>query len=306
MNQKHSEKCLIRKFVVFILAIAFIALNIQPQSYVSAASKPDISKPVELKWYVVGNDQPADMDIVEDEINNYLKEKINATLKLTTYTWGDDFECKMAAKVASGEPFDITYTASWALDYIKNSKNGAFVDVTNMMDTYAPKTKALLGKNILKGAKVNGRLYAIPTLNSSTYKSYGIILNKGLVSKYKVDTSKIKKISDLEPIFKKIKAKDPKIVDFYPFDTSGYDSIYETLNFEKLVENRTPGAVKCDGKSTKVINEYESSDAKALFSLMHKWYKSGYISHTIPTEFDYNNYQYFENNYSNIFAFYSN
>lgn len=84
------------------------------------------------------------------------------------------------------------------------------MDITNMMDTYAPKTKALLNENMLKGAKVNGKLYAIPTYNSSSSKTYGILLNKKLATKYKVDTTKIKKLSDLEPILKNLKQRNQK------------------------------------------------------------------------------------------------
>ncbi len=303
MNQKKLGKLRFKNLIVLLLAMSFITLSVTSQSSVTAAAKVDISKPVQLKWYVVGNGQQTDIDLVEDEINKYLKEKLNATLKLTTYTWGDDFENRMASKIASGTEFDITFTANWALDYIKNSKNKAFVDITNMMDTYAPKTKALLGKNILKGAKVNGRLYAIPSY-SNNFTSYGVLLNKDMVTKYNVDTSKIKKLSDLEPIFKKIKAKEPKVIEFYPFDYYGTDTIYDSLGFEKLARNRVPGAVKRDGKSTKVINDYDSSDAKALFSLMHKWYKSGYIKNNIPSDiFSDDREEFFDNNVSNIFAF---
>lgn len=305
MNQKKLGKLRFKKFIVLLLTMSFITLSVTSQSSVTAASEPDISKPVELKWYVLGNGPEKDIDMVENAVNKYIKNKINATLKLNTLSWGDDFENKMAAKIASREEFDITFTAYWALDYAKNAKKGAFFDITNMMDTYAPKTKAFLGEKTIKGAKVDGKLYAIPTFSPSRVNCYGVLLNKRLVSKYKVDTSKIKKLSDLEPIFKKIKAKEPKIIDFYPFDTSGSDSIYETLNFERLGDIRTPGSVKSDGKSTKVINDFESSEAKALFSLMNKWYKSGYISHTIPSEYDYDNYEFFKKNNSNIFAFYS-
>ena len=286
--------------MVLLLAISFFALNLPEQFTVIAASEPDTSKQVELKWFVIGNDQQADTIMVEKAVNKYLKDKINATLKLTTVSWGD-FEDEMAVKVASGEEYDITFTASWAINYRDYSEMGAFVDVTDMMDTYAPKTKALLGESILKSAEVDGRLYVIPVYHSEIVNDYGILLNKKLVKKYKVDTSKIKKLEDLEATFKKIKAKEPKIINFYPFDEYGSYGIYNILNYDKLVDSKTPGAVLRDGKSTKVINDFDTADAKSLFNLMNKWYKSGYINKSTKA----NDYTFFENNNSNIFAFYS-
>ena len=289
----------LKKSSVLLLALAFLAISISVQSAVSAASTDDTSKSVELRWYVVGNGQQADTDLVLKKVNEYIKSKINATLKLETFMWGSDFENKMVAKIVSGEKFDITFTSNWALNYRNWALKGAFVNITDMLDIYAPETKAILGENLLKGAEVNGKVYAIPTFGTSSAGSYGVLLNKNMVSKYKVDTSKIKKLEDLESTFKKIKANSPKTLDFYPFNQYS-DSIYNTLNYDKLSTANVPGAVKRDGKSTKVVNDFDTSEAKSLFNLMNKWYKSGYINKSTNASDTY-----FENNASNIFAFYS-
>lgn len=300
MFRKYSRRLAFQKLMVLLLTISFLTLNLSEQSIVSAASKPDTSKQVELKWFVVGSGQQADTKMVEKEVNKYLKDKINAILKLTTLTWGEDFENKMAVKVASGEAYDITFTSNWAMNYREYAKAGAFVDITDMMDTYAPKTKALLGKKILESVEVDGKVYALPVYNSEIVNDYGILLNNTLVKKYKIDTSKIKKLNDLEATFKKIKAREPNIINFYPFDEYGSDGIYNILNYDKLYDRKLPGAVLRDGKSTKVINYFDTREAKSLFNLMNKWYKSGYIN-----EYTEADNSYFDNNNSNIFAFYS-
>ena len=295
----------LKKSLVLLLTIAFFAMSISVQSSVSATSKIDTSyPPVELQWYVIGNGQQADTDLVLKKVNEYIEPKLYATLKLETFMWGYDFEDKMAAKIASGENFDITFASYWALNYRDWASKGAFVDITDMMDIYAPKTKAILGENLFKGAEVNGKVYGIPTFGTSSADSYGVLLNKKMVAKYKVDTTKIKKLEDLEPTFKKIKASNPKILDFYPFSQNSnfiYSySIYNTLNYDKLYDANVPGAVKRDGKSTKVVNDFETPEAKSLFNLMNKWYKSGYINKST-----YSSDIYFMKNASNIFAFYS-
>ena len=300
MSQKLFGKTLVKGFMGLFLAISLFTLNLSGQSAVNAASKPDISKQVELKWYVIGSGQQTDTQLVEKEVNKYLKDKINATLKLNTLMWGDDFENKMAVLIAAGERFDITFTANWALNYRRFASIGAFKDITGMMDTYAPKTKALLGENILKGAEVNGKVFAIPVYNANISEYQGILLSKKLVKKYNVDTSKIKKLEDLEAAFRKIKAKEPKIIDFYPFDQFGSYGILNALNYDNIDDIYTPACVKRDGKSTNVINPYETPEAKALFNLMNKWYKSGFISKSATADSSY-----FDSNASNTFAFFA-
>ena len=139
------------------------AATVAPSASTAAATDASKLDPVDLKWYVIGNGQQPDVQSVLDEANKYLKEKLNATLSLTCFLWGDDYEKKMTAKVASGEEFDICFTANWALNYGQNAAKGAFVDITDLIGKYAPKTKAVLGDAIIKGASINGKLYAIPT-----------------------------------------------------------------------------------------------------------------------------------------------
>jgi putative aldouronate transport system substrate-binding protein len=300
MLQKLFTKTFAKRYTGVFLTISLFTLTLSGQYVARADSKPDISRQVELQWYVIGNGRQDDTELVEKEINKYLKDKLNATLKLNTLSWGEDFEQKMNLRIAAGEPFDITFTSSWALNYSKSASIGAFKDITGMLDTYAPKTKAFLGESILKGAKVNGKIYAIPTYNDNTCESQGILLNKKLVEKYKIDTSKIKKIEDVEASFKIIKAKEPKINSFYPFDRSFNYGVLNTLNYDNILSSYTFASVRRDGKSTKVINPYETGEAKSLFGLMNKWYKRGYISKSATAD-----YEYFHSSAKNTFSFFS-
>jgi putative aldouronate transport system substrate-binding protein len=294
-----SKKNLFKAFI-FVITLSLSIINLTGLSAVKANSRIDTSEPVQLRWYVPGNGDQPDIELVENEINKYLKDKINATLSLKTFTWGDDYNNHIAVMLAAGEPFDMCFTSNWTVNYRNYTSFDVFRDLTDMLDTYAPKTKALLGSKILKGAEVNGRVYAIPTYRNDIVGSQGILLNKTLVEKYKIDTSKIKKLEDLEAIFKSVKAKAPKVIDFYPFDYTGSDIILNVINYEKLADNITPGAILRDGKSTKVVNEYETPKGKSLFALMNKWYKQGYISKSS------NNMDFFKKNKTNILAFYSN
>ena len=66
----------------------------------------------EIRWFLLGKPQD-DVASVEKAINDYLKDKINATVKMTTMETGQ-YNQKMSTMVASGEYFDIAFCATWA------------------------------------------------------------------------------------------------------------------------------------------------------------------------------------------------
>ena len=255
-----------------------------PAADSSATEAIDTSKAVELQWYVVGNGQPNDMGKVLEEVNKYLQPKINASLKLNIFTWGDDYENKMSAKIQSGEAFDICSTANWLANYAQNAAKGAFVDLTPLMDKYAPQTKALLGDKVIQGASIDGKLYAIPT-NKEMAHNWGFLVNKDMADKYGIDLSTIKKFEDLEPALKIVKEKAGNGIEC--FQTLTGESAYRILDFEKLVDDTVPGAIYGDGRDTKVVNDFASPEAMSLFQTLNKWYKAGYIRKDADTVTDY-------------------
>jgi len=297
MIKKYSQKSLGLKLITGVLTCLMFLSGLMTLEAVDAAQTVDISKQVKLRWLVIGQGDQTDKKLVESSINKYLKDKINAVLDITTFTWAE-YNQRINLFIAAGEQYDINFTSSWTANY--NQLFEVYRDLTGMLDTYAPKTKALLGDKLLRGARINGGIYALPVYNYNIVDSYGILLNKKLVEKYKIDTAKITKLQDIEPYLKKIKASESGIIGFYPFDSYLSGTVINTLNYDRLLYN-SPAAVKRDGKSTKVENLYETGDAKALFTILNKWYKAGYIPKSTEAT---NNY--YNNNKSKIFAMYSN
>ncbi len=284
-----KAKKLIGLVLVICMAISMVAgcgesaepansTAVAPSTTAAAPSTTAETKaldPVELQWYVVGNGQPKDMDAVLAEVNNYLKPIINTSLKLNIFTWGEDFENKMSAKIQSGEVFDITFTSNWAANYQQNAPKGAFVDLTPMMDQYAPKTKEQLGEDVIKGASIDGKLYAIPTLKEMAH-NWGFLVNKDLADKHGIDLSTIKKFEDIEPALKIIKEKEGAN-GVEAFQTLAGESAYRVLDFEKMADDKVAGAIYGDGRDTKVVNDFATPEAMALYNTLHSWYKAGYI-----------------------------
>lgn len=236
-------------------------------------------KPYEIKWYFVGNGQQKDVKLIEEAANKFLKDKINATIKLQCYSWGSEYNERMQMMIASGEPFDICFTSSWANYYRQNVAKGAFVDITDMVKKYAPKTWKQLHPSFIKGSAIDGRNYAIPA-NKELAHQWGLIFKKDLVDKYKFDLSKIKKLSDIEPLLKIIKENEPGSI---PFQNAGQETAERILDFDLIGDTGTPGVLYNDSKDMKVFNFLESPEMKEYLKTVRKFYLAGYIAKDAAT-----------------------
>ncbi len=237
-----------------------------------AAKEGKSSEPVNLVWYTIGTPQK-DTEKVQEEINKYTKEKINATVTIKQIDWGD-YNQKMQVVINSGEEFDMCFTCSWANDYLTNARKGAFAELDGLLDKYGKETKAAIDPSFLEGARIDGKIYAIPT-NKELGVSPSWVFTKEYVDKYKIDVTKIHSLEDLEPVLKMIKEKEPNVVPFF-----ARKDFTSALNFEKIVD---PVGISLVDSNLKAVNIFETDEMKKNLETMHKFYKAGYINKDAAT-----------------------
>lgn len=159
----------------------------------TANGKVDTSKEVNLVMYLYGGEGVANKNILA-ELNKKLKASINATLEVKYIDWGD-INTKYPLLWTAGEQFDMAYVASGAaVPYATLAKQDALVDITGMIDTYAPKLKTELTSR-WNSVKVNDKIYAVPN-NYSEYTAYGFVTRKDIMDKNNIKN--ISSISDME------------------------------------------------------------------------------------------------------------
>lgn len=228
--------------------------------------------PVELKWYLVGGEQK-DKDMVLAEMNKIIQPKINATLNIVSYDWGS-YEQKMQLLVASGDSYDLCFTASWWFNYLQNVSKGAFLAIDSLMNEYAPNATKQIPENVWKTVKVKGKTYGFPNYQIEAFQD-AIAIQKKYVDKYNFDISTVKKIQDLEPLLVSV-AQNEK--DVYPIDiNTSNQTIYfmRSLGIEELAGTYMPGAILANDKDARVINQYETQEVKDLFTTARSWYLKG-------------------------------
>jgi raffinose/stachyose/melibiose transport system substrate-binding protein len=79
-----------------------------------------------------------------------------------------------------------------------------------VMDWKGSKLAGLAPKSLLEGAKVAGKQVGVP----ATVEAFGLLYNKTVLDKAKVDPKKIKTRADLEAAFKKVEASGAKAMRF--------------------------------------------------------------------------------------------
>lgn len=177
----------------------------------ASASKVDISKEVKLKMYLIG-DKPKDADLVYAEVNKLLKQDINATVDAQFLSWAE-WKQKYPLLFASGEDFDLIFTANWA-QYTTQAGKGGFLELTkDMMNKYMPKTAASMYPEAWEQAKIGGKVLMLP-YNYKEIQGIFTLLRGDLLEKYGLNANDLMKDSKSLEKYYEAFAKNEKMTSF--------------------------------------------------------------------------------------------
>jgi len=238
----------------------------------SAAPEPEkpALEPVELSWYVVGNPQK-ETDLVEDAVAEYLKDTLNCRVKINYFDWGA-YEQKMNVMIATGDEFDLCFTANWMVNFIQNAGKGAWADITDLVDQYAPKVKEKYAQ-YLDACKVKGRLYGIP-YNMSGFGAQGAVyIRQDMIDKYNLDVSSLKSYEDLEPFYDQILANEKGMT---PLCMAGNISFFNYW-FDQPDMSIPSLGVKYDDQTCTVVDTDNDPLVIKDRELTRKWMLKGYM-----------------------------
>jgi len=244
--------------------------------------------PVTLKMYLLGG-KPVDNDLVYAEVNKKLKEKIKVTLDVSYMDWGD-WATKYPILFASGENFDLIYTANWA-QYGDTATKKGFKELTeDMLKTFAPKTWADEPKNAWDQAKINGKIYMVPS-NANEYNHKVIYYRGDLAEKYNLP--EIKTTADLDK-YMDVVAKNEKSIKPMAF-LAGYPlqmmMFNDTFEYSRVLgESNYLFVNKTTDTSGKLYNITELPEYTQYLNQVNDWAKRGFwskddiLSKTIPED----------------------
>lgn len=262
---------LILSFLSFLLLSRFSPPTEKTVKQNLAENMSSNLPPYHIVWYHINAPQK-DTNLVLKEVNKYLKEKINATLEIRLIDW-QYYDREIDAIIASGEPYDICFTAAYKNNYAQNAANGSFIELDLLLKEHGQGILKILNPLFLEGARIKGKIYAVPA-NKEIAHQNAVIFNKKYVEKYGFDLSKISSFYDIEPMLEVIKEREPGIM---PYAIQSAYNNSPSLPFDSIIEN-IPGALYYDNRTGyKVINQFDTPEYKKYFSTMRRWYLAGYI-----------------------------
>ena len=255
----------------------------ESQAPEAEAAGPDISQEVTLVMYLIG-DRPVDNDEVFAKINERLKAEINATIDVKFMSWSE-YEQKYPLIFASGEDWDIIYTADWCFYNAQASKQGFYEITQEALETYAPMTAETMYPEAWEQAKVNDKVYMLP-MNYKEITAYVYMARGDLMDKYGI--SSVSTLDEAESYMDAIVKNEPSLI---PIDVGSdydklflYDRMYKKANWESEEKVIAIGpwqvmaSVSEVDDEVKVMGSYDYPAFKDTIERLKDWKDRGFWS----------------------------
>lgn len=243
----------------------------------------DTSQRVELQFYMLGN-APKDLSKVEAQINEWLIEDLNATVKFNYTTW-TDWDQKYRLLLSTGQDVDLIFTAEWT-QYQQYAKNGAFLALDELLPIASPKLYEYVPQDMWEAVKIDGSIYTVPAI----YKEYvtgGFVWREDLRAKY--DLPKPVDIQSFEAYLAGIKQNEPNM---QPLALGG--AIDQTLEdsytdfYRQRVGALPYGLYASYSDPSNMVGYWGSEEHLADLIVYKSWADKGYFSKNELNETDTN------------------
>lgn len=145
-----------KRHLLLFLIVMLVAVPLA--SCGPSASGPAGGEPVELIW-IMGNpgQVPPDQAMVEEKLNEISVEELN--VKVTTLYYDNE---RTQLAMSAGDEWDIVFTCEWFNNFPTQARAGYFADLTDLLPTVTPDLYATMPEIVWEGAKVDGKILAIP------------------------------------------------------------------------------------------------------------------------------------------------
>ncbi len=255
-----------------VSSVLICTLVLSAASCVGNNEKDPESDEITLTWYVPGNKQN-DMAAVMEEANKIVEPAIGAKIDLKmidTFAFKEKINMMMAAS----EQFDLVFTGA-GNSYSECAQKGGLLDITDMIDKYAPKLRDIVTDYAFKEVTIDGKIYGIPNMQIMAGER-AIFVQKKYAEEYGLDPDSIQKPEDLEPFLAWVHEKYP---DLYPYNPGQGLGVWDCMNYTEL--EYTIGYSYLDlidgDNKIKAVWIRETEDDQQAINTLREWYLKGYI-----------------------------
>jgi len=258
-----------------------------PSGTNSSTPAPSALPETTLTLYIPGT-APKDETQIEDKVNEYLKDKINAKIDLRIIDWGN-YDNTVRLNISSREVMDIIFTASWN-GHVANVANGGFLALNDPSGPYGDLLKDYgqgivdaLPPIVLANSQIKGKNYGMPTYKEMAEEG-GIIYRTDVAEELGLTAQldAVKTIADLEPILQTVKDKKPDWTPLFLRKGENFNAHYFG-KYDYFGDSEVEGMLFKDGTDTKVVMSVESDKYKEIATLTHNLFKKNLVNADAPT-----------------------
>lgn len=259
------------------IAIVLAVLVLVPSgvAFASGTQEAAEDEPYEILWYHIGT-ATEESEVVFDAVNEYIEPRIGATVRRVLIGWGD-YNQRMQTSIASGEPFDMLFTASW-MNYSQWASNGGLYPLDDLLEDEGAPLVDLLPSEFIEGNRVEGELYGIAA-NKELAHQWAVVLNERFVEKYDFDIPEVITLDELEAMFEVVEENEPGIAVI---------STRQDLTFVPWLEQYFDGNgettwVRRDDEDYNLVDIWRTPEMEELLDRMRSWYEAGYFEPDVAT-----------------------
>lgn len=212
------------------------------------------------------------LDTVEEEINKITRELINVEVELMPIAIAD-YSSSVSLSLQGGDKIDIFETLG---NFNTSVASGMAYDITDLIDTYAPEAKEIVGRDFLDATTQDGKLYGIPT-----YKPYAltpmVIYKQEIADELGINMDDVKSFHDLTDVFRKVKEAYPNMTPLVPVEPGNSGLLTAVSEIDYLTDDfYSPKGVMV-GDSFEVLDFYATDKFAEVTSLARLWHEEGLI-----------------------------
>lgn len=181
------KKSLLMKVLSMVLALIMVfslaaCVNTgneetKPNGTTDGTTGSEEREPVTLIMYTYASTTNAGHQEMLEEVQRYVKEKLNVTLDLRLQP-RKEFQSTMGTRIDAGEEWDICLVGN-GVDFQSYANRHAFAPITDYVDLM-PNTTGQLIDNALDSFTIDGEIYAIPVLKDM-FDRQGFVINQSML-----------------------------------------------------------------------------------------------------------------------------
>lgn len=236
-----------------------------------------------LKWYLpADNSSNLNAEDIYAEASAKIKEKTGANVEFVAVPFGE-YEGKMQTLTAAAEQIDIMFVSNWVNNYYSNISKNMLLPLDDMLKE-TPELYNTIPDYLWEGAKVNGKIYAVPNQQIAARETRFAIpeqneklLGINAEEYFNKENDYKATLEDCESYLRILHEKTNTYAQLEIIWADGVN----LFGMEEVVGSYLPGAIRYSDDELKLINQYETDEFKYYINKRRQWVKEGLIQNEV-------------------------